>query len=95
MKEFDSSFKFTSIQFNKNNRTSKHTDSYNIGESYMIGLGDYTGGELLIYDKNGKNKKKYKTKNTWIKFNGSIYPHETNFFTGERYTVVFYNVLKK
>ena len=42
-------FRFTSIQFNKNYAMNKHVDSHNTGVSYIIGLGDYTGGELLIY----------------------------------------------
>lgn len=92
MRRHNPNFKFTTIQFNKNNRTAKHKDGYNVGESYMIGLGDYNGGDLLIYDKDGKNPKKYKTRNKWIKFNGSIYPHETAPFSGgNRYTLVFFN----
>ena len=27
----------------------KHVDARNTGVSYIIGLGDYTGGELLVY----------------------------------------------
>tara|TARA_R110002012_G_scaffold309246_1_gene516144 strand:- start:3 stop:542 length:540 start_codon:yes stop_codon:yes gene_type:complete len=92
MRKHNPNFRFTSIQVNKNNRTAKHTDGRNIGMSYMIGLGDYTGGELLIYDEEGKNPKPYVTKNKWIKFNGSIYPHETAPFKGERYTLVYYDI---
>ena len=29
-----------------------------MNEKYIIGLGNYTGGELIVYDKNGKNPKK-------------------------------------
>jgi hypothetical protein len=95
MKSHNPNFKFSSIQVNKNNRTAKHIDGYNVGESYMIGLGNYNGGDLIIYDEDGNNPKSYPTKNKWIKFNGSIYPHETKAFTGDRYTLVFYNILGK
>lgn len=93
MKEKDPKFKFTSIQFNKNNRTKKHKDGFNVGESYIIGLGDYTGGDLIVYDENGNNPKRYDIKNKWLKFNGSIFPHETAPFKGDRYTLVYYNLL--
>ena len=88
----DPKFKFTSIQFNKSQQTAKHVDAKNVGESYIIGLGDYKGGEVIVYDENDKNPVKHNVKNRFLKFNGSIYPHETAPFTGERFTMVFYNV---
>jgi hypothetical protein len=91
MKLHDPDFKYTSIQYNKNNRTARHQDANNTGISNMIGLGDYTGGDLLVYDEDGKNPKAYKTKDKWIKFDGSKYPHETMAFKGDRYTLVYYN----
>ena len=91
MKLKDSKFKFTSIQYNKNHRTARHKDSKNVGISYIIGLGNYTGGELIIFDENEKNRKKHNIKNKFYTFNGSIYPHETAPFKGERYTLVFYS----
>ena len=51
---------------------------------------DYTGGELIIFDENEKNPKKHDIKNKFFTFNGSIYPHETAAFKGERFTIVFY-----
>ena len=48
-----------------------------------------------IFDENDKNPKTYQTKNKWIKFNGSIYPHETQPFTGDRYTLVYYDIIDK
>ncbi len=92
MKMKDPNFKFSSIQYNKNHRSAKHKDGKNIGVSYIIGLGDYTDGELIIYDKNNKNPVKHNIKNKFHKFNGSIYPHETAPFKGERYSLVFYNI---
>jgi hypothetical protein len=84
-------FKFTSVQYNKNHRAARHRDAKNTGVSYIVGLGDYTGGELIIYDKNEKNPVKHDIKNKFNTFNGSIYPHETAPFKGERYTLVFYS----
>lgn len=83
-------FKYNSIQFNKNARTARHIDGFNVGVSSMITLGDYTGGDLIIFDENEKNPKAHATKNRWLTFNGSKYPHETAPFKGNRYSMVFY-----
>jgi hypothetical protein len=92
MKIGDSAFKFTTIQYNKNQQTDKHKDAKNVGVSYIIGLGNYTGGELIVYDLEDKNSKKINIKNTFYKFNGSNHFHETAPFEGERYSLVFFNV---
>jgi len=90
MKDYDKNFKFTTIQFNKNQRAAKHKDANNVGASYIIGLGDYEGGELIVYDINDKNPKKINIKNKFYKFDGSLFFHETARFKGERYTLVFF-----
>ena len=85
--------KFTTIQFNKNYQCAKHIDKNNVGESSIIGLGDYEGGELLIYyDGENNHPQKINIKNKFYKFNGSKYYHETAPFTGERHTLVYYNI---
>ena len=87
----DPKFKFTSIQYNKNNRAARHRDAKNVGVSYIVGLGDYTGGELIVFDENEKNPVKHDIKDKFYSFNGSKYPHETAPYKGERYTIVFYS----
>uniref|UniRef100_A0A6C0FFT4 Prolyl 4-hydroxylase alpha subunit Fe(2+) 2OG dioxygenase domain-containing protein n=1 Tax=viral metagenome TaxID=1070528 RepID=A0A6C0FFT4_9ZZZZ len=87
----DPKFKFTSIQYNKNNRAARHRDAKNVGVSYIVGLGDYTGGELIVFDENEKNPVKNDIKDKFYSFNGSKYPHETAPYKGERYTIVFYS----
>ena len=91
MKLKDPKFKFTSIQYNKNNRAARHRDAKNVGVSYILGLGDYTGGELIIFDENEKNPVKHDIRGKFNTFDGSKYPHETAPFKGERYTLVFYS----
>ncbi len=88
-------FLYTTIQFNKNNRCAKHIDGFNVGESIICGLGDYTGGRLIIYDYEGEEKKYIDIKNKFYKFNGSKYYHETEAFEGIRITLVFYNINHK
>ncbi len=85
-------FNYTTIQYNKNHKCAKHKDKNNVGDSYIIGFGDYTGGELIVYDDSG-NPTYVDIKNKFYKFNGSKYYHETNDFIGERYTLVFFNVI--
>ena len=87
-------FFFTSVQINKNHRCCKHIDSYNVGVSYIIGLGDYTGGELRIYNRDNTYED-IDIRNKWYCFNGSKLYHETLPFTGERYSLVYYKIFKQ
>ena len=77
-------FKFTTIQINKNNMTALHVDRNNLGPSAMIGLGDYTGGEIWIADKGTKS-----CRNKFCFFDGNE-PHGTMPFRGTRYTLVYF-----
>lgn len=80
--------KYTSIQVNKNYQTKAHIDKNNYGNSYIIGLGNYKRGELVV---NGYiHDIHYKP----ILFNGSIWEHETMPFDGIRYSLVFFNLAK-
>ena len=95
MKAHDPTFKWDAVGVTNNNRTSKHTDRHNQGVTKSIGLGDYTGGELLIYDEDGKNPKALPQRNRWITFDGNRYPHETMPWKGNRYALIFYKVGRK
>tara|TARA_R110001592_G_scaffold107992_4_gene302013 strand:- start:478 stop:948 length:471 start_codon:yes stop_codon:yes gene_type:complete len=83
-------FEYTSIQVNKNVKCGKHIDRYNKKDSAIIGLGDYTEGELRIYDKNNSFQD-VDIKNKFHIFNGSNY-HETLDWTGTRYSVVYFSL---
>jgi len=84
-------FKFSTIQYNYNCRSAKHIDGNNVGNSVIIGMGDYTGGRLIIYDENDKPQY-YDIKHKFLQFNGSKFYHEVDDFTGNRYTLVFYHI---
>lgn len=91
MKSYDPDFVCTSIQFNKNYQIAKHVDGNNIGESYILGLGDYIGGELIVY--NANDEPTYVDINhKFYKFNGSQFAHETADFVGTRITLVFFKL---
>jgi len=50
MRVVDDKFPFTAIQLNKNYASRPHIDKHNLGCSYIVGLGDYEGGELWVHD---------------------------------------------
>ena len=94
MKMQDPKFQFTTIQYNKNMRAARHVDGRNVGTSYIVGLGDYTGGELIIYDNDKKptGAVRNNLKGNFLAFNGSKFLHEVAPFKGERYTIVFFKI---
>ena len=51
MREQEPGFNFTTIQVNKNYAAKRHMDSNNLGDSRLIALGDFTGGNLLVEEK--------------------------------------------
>jgi len=88
-------FKFTSIQFNKNYKIAKHIDKNNTGKSYIIAVGDYEGGELLIYfDGKDNPPTAIDIKNKFYTFDGNKYYREVADFTGNRISLVYYNIEK-
>jgi len=90
IKEYDPDFKYTSIQFSKCMRTPIHRDRNNVGESVIVGLGDYKGGTLDIYD--GDIMSSIDVHHKPYKFNGSTTYHKTGDFEGMRYTITFFNI---
>lgn len=84
MKDHDPEFEFTSITINKNFLCEPHKDKGNVGNSYIIGFGDYSDGELNI--EGVKHDIKYK----FLKFDGCKSTHFVEPFEGNRYTAVFF-----
>ena len=67
----------------------KHLDAYNTAVSYIIGLGDYVGGELLIYfDGENAPPTVVDIKGNFYSFDGSKFYHEVASFTGNRISLV-------
>ena len=50
MTQYDSNFEFNCITVNRNVECKPHRDKYNRGKSYLLFLGDFTGGELCLED---------------------------------------------
>jgi len=88
-------FKWTTIQYNCNQKSNKHKDKNNIGESYIIGLGDYEGGRLKVWHNENEDPEYVDIKNKFYKFNGAKLYHETEDFTGTRLSLVYFNLLNE
>lgn len=76
-------FTYTTIQINKNVECRPHIDTNNVGPSYIIALGNFTGGELML------EGRALNIKNRLVKFDGTK-GHWTSPFQGERYSIIFF-----
>ena len=70
LKQHDPNYRFEAVTINKNHAAAKHVDKNNKGHSYIIGLGNYTGGELVFSDKKSPNYGVHNIKNRWFQFVG-------------------------
>ena len=91
MEKYDPEFEYTSIQFNRNIRTTRHKDRNNIGESYILGLGSYERGELRVYGDLDIydidiHEKPYKFDA------GNVYHETCEWSGGDRYTITWFKI---
>lgn len=80
---------FTSVQVNDSYQCAAHRDKHNVGMSYIVGFGNYTGGELVLKT---PNDTEYNIWHRPILFNGSEIEHWTKPFTGRRWSIVFFTL---
>ena len=83
IKNHDPDFTYTTIQLNKNIESAPHIDKNNVGDSYIIGLGDYTGGDLVV------EGVRHNIKDKFFRFNGTK-GHWNDTFKGTRYSIIFF-----
>ena len=81
---------FTSIQVNDSYLCASHKDKHNGGDSYIVGFGPYTGGELVLKD---PVDKEYNIRHRPILFNGAEIEHYTKQFSGRRFTLVYHTLV--
>jgi hypothetical protein len=86
---------YNGITLNEGVKANKHKDSKNLGVSYIIGIGDYTGGGIKVWDSEDKNPKVFDLHDRPVSFNGGLLYHQTTPFKGERYSMIFYRQLWK
>lgn len=79
---------WTSITLNQNYAAGRHRDRGNIGESYLVAFGDYTGGELKMWEGDLSGCHNICRKPIVADF--SKIEHSVEPFEGERYSLVFY-----
>jgi hypothetical protein len=80
---------YTSIQVNCNYPCKAHKDISNVGDSYIVAFGDYSGGQLCIEDAN------YTIDKRGLLFNGSELRHWTREWTGQRISLVYHTLKPK
>ena len=79
-------FLYTSVHLNHNVVAGKHRDKNNIGDSILVGFGDYTGGEICL-ESGEVESIRYRP----VCFNGSALIHwNTPITSGSKYSLVFY-----
>ena len=83
-------FFYNAITLNHGVKAKKHIDGNNVGNSTIVGFGDYTGGNVVVYKPNGKSPRSLNIKDKPLLFNGALYPHRTEPFKGDRYTLIFF-----
>ena len=80
----------TSITLNHGVKAKKHKDGFNIGDSVIVGIGEYEEGKLRVYSDETQYVA-YDIKDKPLMFNGAVLAHETEDFTGDRYTIIIYS----
>ena len=78
-------FYWSSVQINFNTISAKHTDSNNLGLSYIFTLGDFTGGEVVVPYMNVVNN----CKGVATCFDGKRL-HWSQAYEGERFSIVVF-----
>ena len=92
-------FPCTSICLHYDYAPKPHRDKNNLGPSAIVALGDFTGGELLVWEEDDpkasmddldpRQAKEVNIRNNLYCFDGNM-AHAVKSFEGERYSVVFY-----
>jgi hypothetical protein len=82
-------FEYNQVCLNKNVECLPHFDGRNVGNSYIVSFGDFTGGELMIFD-DDDNIEYIDIKYNPYCFNGAKVKHGTAPFEGTRYSLIYY-----
>ena len=83
-------FEFDEVQINrmeKGSRIKQHLDSVNVGKSYLVAFGDYTGGQTIIQNEKDNNFIIVDCRDKPQCFNGAKRKHSvTTVTSGKRYS---------
>ena len=86
--DIDPQFEYDSITLNKNFKCRPHYDKANRSPSLIVAFGKFLGGELVV------NDCEFDIYHRPLIFNGGNSLHYTLEWIGERYSAVFYKLLK-
>lgn len=79
---------YNAITLNHNYQSNPHYDKNNVGDSFLVAFGTYSGGELLIHE--GKLTGVHNIYCKPIVTDFSKVLHSVKPFTGERFSLVYY-----
>lgn len=79
---------WNSVTVNTNYQASPHRDKNNVGDSYLVAFGDFTGGELKIDE--GELQGLHTIRHKPITTDFSKVYHSVLAFEGNRYSLVYY-----
>lgn len=80
---------WSAVTVNENYQTKPHKDKHNRGPSFLVGFGNYTGGNLLIHE--GDLSGSHCIRGQPLVADFSKVLHSTEAFSGERFSLVFYD----
>jgi hypothetical protein len=64
-------FTYSTINVNYNLLCKPHCDKNNRGDTYIVALGHFAGGELVVQSSDGRAETTYDIHNKWLRFNGN------------------------
>lgn len=91
LKEFADQYvdiSWNAITVNMNYQAAPHRDRHNIGKSFLVAFGEYSGGELEIHE--GESSGLWDIRHQPIVMDFSKVLHSVKSFEGKRYSLVFY-----
>jgi hypothetical protein len=81
---------WTTFMLNMNYEAQPHVDKNNDGESLVVAFGDYTGGELVVYNKDG-TETEFNIRYRPVVMDASKITHYVKPVTsGTRYSIIFF-----
>lgn len=80
---------YTSITVNQNYRAKAHKDKGNVGPSFLVAFGDYTGGDLKLWESDEEHS--VDVRQPLVRDFSQVL-HEVAEFQGERFSLVYYTL---
>ena len=71
-----------------------HSDK-DVSSQFVMSFGEYSGGELMLFDEKSKTFKHVKTRNHIVQFDGRFKHYVTKVTNGLRYSIVFYKMFDR